>query len=68
VGPTQPPVEEWVYGWKDWRARFGSAHSVGCNFVLCDGSVRMIGYTIDPEVHRRLANRRDGKPIDASQY
>jgi hypothetical protein len=30
--------------------------------------VRTINYEIDPEVHRRLGNRRDGLPIDGSQY
>lgn len=44
--------------------RFGSAHLSGCNFVLCDGSVRSISYLIDVRVHRSLGNRRDGKPSD----
>jgi hypothetical protein len=30
--------------------------------------VRTISYQIDPEVHRRLGNRRDGLPIDGRQY
>jgi prepilin-type N-terminal cleavage/methylation domain-containing protein len=48
--------------------RFGSAHAAGCDFVFCDNSVRTISYQIDAEVHRRLGNRADGLPIDASQY
>jgi prepilin-type processing-associated H-X9-DG protein len=52
----------------DPRLRFGSAHASGCNFGFCDGSVRTISYQIDPEVHRRLGNRRDGLPIDGSRY
>lgn len=48
--------------------RFGSAHSGACHFVFCDGSVRMIHYQIDAEVHRRLGNRKDHLPIDAGQY
>ena len=48
--------------------RFGSAHPSQCNFVLCDGSVRAINFAIDQEVHRRLANRRDGLPIDDAQW
>lgn len=30
-----------------WRRYFGSAHSVGLNSVLGDGSVRFTGYTVD---------------------
>lgn len=43
--------------------RFGSSHPDGCNFVLCDGSVRVISYGIDGEIHRRMGNRRDGLPL-----
>ena len=52
----------------DARLRFGSPHANGCNFAFCDGSVHTISYQIDPEVHRRLGNRRDGLPIDGSRY
>jgi prepilin-type processing-associated H-X9-DG protein len=45
---------------------FGSAHSHGCNFVFCDGSVHCIGYDIDPETHDHLGNRKDGIAIDES--
>ncbi|MGH7129345.1 MAG: DUF1559 domain-containing protein, partial [Planctomycetaceae bacterium] len=55
-----PPLED---GEGVQERRFGSAHSGGCHFVLCDGSVRMIGYGIDREVHRRLGNRRDGLAV-----
>ena len=42
---------------------FGSAHAGGCHFVFCDGSVRRIGYDIEPEIHGRLANRKDELPL-----
>lgn len=48
--------------------RFGSAHPSGCQFVFCDGSVKAISYSIDAEVHRRLGNRQDGRPIDDGAF
>ena len=47
---------------------FGSAHSEGLNFVLCDGSVRFISYNISEMVYRHLANRKDDVPIDPQQF
>ncbi len=48
--------------------RFGSAHAGGWNVALCDGSVRTVSYTIDLTVHRNLGNRKDGTPIDGSEF
>lgn len=42
---------------------FGSAHSGGFQVALCDGSTRMISFTIDQSVHSRLGNRQDGKTV-----
>ena len=46
---------------------FGSAHAVGLNMALCDGSVQRISYTIDPSVHQYLGSRNDGRTIDAKK-
>lgn len=43
--------------------RFGSAHPGGCHFVMCDGSVRQVSYSVDAEVHRLLGNRHDGQAV-----
>jgi prepilin-type N-terminal cleavage/methylation domain-containing protein/prepilin-type processing-associated H-X9-DG protein len=47
---------------------FGSAHAGGFNMSMCDGSVRRINYTIDATIHAHLGNRRDGQPIDWTQF
>ncbi len=47
---------------------FGSAHSNGMHMSMCDGSVQLINYTIDPEVYRCLGNRMDGIPIGGNSF
>ena len=46
------------YGLTNWYA-MGSAHPGGFNASYCDGSVRLIDYTIDGLVHIRSATRAD---------
>jgi hypothetical protein len=43
---------------------FGSAHATGCFMAFCDGSAQLIAYSINTEVHRRLANRKDDQAVD----
>jgi len=43
---------------------FGSTHSAGFNMALCDGSVHSLSYSIDLNVHKNLANRRNGDKED----
>jgi type II secretory pathway pseudopilin PulG len=57
----QPPAQDATQ--HNWT-RFGSAHSSGCQFVLCDSSVRIVSYDIDPRVYRATGNRHDGEVSD----
>jgi prepilin-type N-terminal cleavage/methylation domain-containing protein len=43
---------------------FGAPHSNGFQMACCDGSVQLIDYNIDLEIHRRLTNRQDGRTVD----
>jgi len=45
---------------------FGSAHHSGFHMARCDGSVSIIIFSIEAEVHRRLGSRNDGEVIDTS--
>jgi prepilin-type N-terminal cleavage/methylation domain-containing protein len=48
-------------GGDDVGYHFGSGHPAGCQFLLGDGSVRMISYTVDRVLLDRLGDRRDGQ-------
>ena len=61
----RPPMED-LRGLTD-NYVFGSTHPSVCNFVFCDGSVRAVHYAIDPQIHKWLGNRHDGRPIDAGE-
>ena len=50
------------------RLIFGSAHPSGAGTAMCDGSVHIISYSVDPTTFGRLCNRRDGQPIDPTKY
>ena len=45
---------------------FGSSHAGIAQFVLCDGSVQAIGFTIDPLTFQRWGVRNDGASIQLS--
>ena len=63
-GPNFPPYQDRPGA--ELYFHCGSAHSGGFHGARCDGSVSMTSYSIDLDVLRRLFNRRDGEPIDAS--
>ncbi len=61
-----PPMQDQAGNSYQWA--FGSAHANGFQMAFCDGSVQMMSYTIDPETHRRLGNRKDGRTIDGKAF
>jgi prepilin-type N-terminal cleavage/methylation domain-containing protein/prepilin-type processing-associated H-X9-DG protein len=50
------------------RWSFGSAHTSGFQMAFCDGSVQMINFSINLDMHNRLGNRRDGCKVDPSAF
>ncbi len=65
----QPPIQDTPgYYFVGYYIPFGSAHGNGFHMAFCDGSVRMMSYSIELEIHRRLGNRMDGMPIDGNMY
>jgi hypothetical protein len=46
---------------------FGSWHPEICHFAMCDGSVRAVNVSIDPNNLGRLAQRDDGEVITIAQ-
>lgn len=56
--PTHLPPEP--DGEESLSRSFGSSHPAGCQFAFADGSVRLVTYDVEPEVHRAFGNRADG--------
>jgi prepilin-type N-terminal cleavage/methylation domain-containing protein len=57
-------TDPWGTGQRWGEYNFGSQHSSGCFFAMCDGSVQIISYTVDARIHYMLSNRRDGMHVD----
>jgi prepilin-type N-terminal cleavage/methylation domain-containing protein len=47
----------------DGQGRFGSSHSSGFQAVFCDGSVKLISFSVDPTTFLRLGLRNDGQTL-----
>ncbi len=72
---TNPDIERFTHAapWRDRSGaydylRWGSAHASGFNMAFCDGSVRHISFSINPEIHRWLGHRSSGQVIDHSAF
>jgi prepilin-type N-terminal cleavage/methylation domain-containing protein/prepilin-type processing-associated H-X9-DG protein len=47
--------------------KFGSGHPSGCQFVMCDGSVRMMSDRVDVATLSKLSQRADGVAMSNEQ-
>jgi len=48
------------------QAHFWSMHAGGANFLNCDGSVRMLGYGIDPATFRAMCTYNNGETLNTN--
>jgi prepilin-type N-terminal cleavage/methylation domain-containing protein/prepilin-type processing-associated H-X9-DG protein len=72
LGHTGPsPDEPWIdtpnYK-KSGADDFHSLHPGGCNFLFCDGSVRFIKETVNPQTYSYLSTRAGGEVLSADQF
>ncbi len=72
LGHTGPsPDEPWIDVPNNKKAGvddFHSLHAGGCNFAFCDGSVRFIKESINPQVFSYLATRAGGEVISGDGF
>jgi hypothetical protein len=62
--PGMPPMPDTVEDGRDYDGNFGGPHPGVVLMGMCDGSVHGISFDIDPVMHGRLANRKDGEVIN----
>jgi prepilin-type processing-associated H-X9-DG protein/prepilin-type N-terminal cleavage/methylation domain-containing protein len=71
TGPTPSGGYTWVVVPNSKSAaadNFWSLHPGGCNVLFCDGSVRFLKETVNPEVFSALSTRAGGEVVSADQF
>jgi prepilin-type N-terminal cleavage/methylation domain-containing protein/prepilin-type processing-associated H-X9-DG protein len=69
TGPS--PDEPWVDVPNNKKAGVDDYHSLhpgGCNFAFCDGSIRFVKETINPQVFSDMATRAGGEVISEDSF
>jgi len=66
--PDKPPMPDSVSipatdDQSKYDGQFGGPHAGVVLMGMCDGSVHGISFDIDPQIHGRLANRKDGEAV-----
>jgi prepilin-type N-terminal cleavage/methylation domain-containing protein len=46
-----------------WNQQFGSSHTTGVNAVMCDASVRLVAFGVDPQVWAAACSRNGGETL-----
>ena len=62
------PEPDYYASTGDGENRFGSSHPARFNAVFADGSVRSIGYSIDPTTFGHIGNIADGHTINFRNF
>src|SRR5262249_28751872 len=72
LGHTGPsPSGQWIGTANNKRAGaddFWSLHPGGCNFLFCDGSVRFIKESVNPQIFSYLSTRAGGEAVSSDQF
>jgi prepilin-type N-terminal cleavage/methylation domain-containing protein len=64
--PPIPDVQDpdYLITGTTWPFQFGSSHPAGINACMADGSVRVITFTVEPEVFRRVSMSNDHLAVE----
>lgn len=58
AGPAFPLQPDRLAARPYWG--FSGPHPGGCQFAFCDGSIRLVSWTVDQDVYGAMAHRKDG--------